>query len=91
MKGEVEFEALRIEAPQGTCFHDAAHPRLHGAGQALPAVLDNLFGDVKSVSCIAATHIPERVDEAGSPTSRPPTMRPMPPSSSKAASSPTST
>jgi predicted dehydrogenase len=28
-------------------------------------VLDNLFGDVKSVSCIAATHIPERVDEAG--------------------------
>ena len=28
-------------------------------------VLDNLFGEVKSVSCIAATHIPERVDEAG--------------------------
>ncbi len=28
-------------------------------------VLDNLFGAVKSVSCIAATHIPERVDEAG--------------------------
>jgi predicted dehydrogenase len=28
-------------------------------------VLDNLFGSVKSVSCIAATHIPERVDEAG--------------------------
>lgn len=28
-------------------------------------VLDNLFGTVKSVSCIAATHIPERVDEAG--------------------------
>src|SRR5499427_843126 len=27
-------------------------------------VLDNLFGQVKSVSCIAATHIPERVDEA---------------------------
>ena len=28
-------------------------------------VLDNLFGKVQSVSCIAATHIPERVDEAG--------------------------
>src|SRR4029077_12418734 len=28
-------------------------------------VLDNLFGAVKSVSCIAPTHIPERVDEAG--------------------------
>jgi predicted dehydrogenase len=26
-------------------------------------VLDNLFGAVRSVSCIAATHIPERVDE----------------------------
>src|SRR5215475_8667235 len=28
-------------------------------------VLDNLFGTVQSVSCIAATHIPERVDEDG--------------------------
>ncbi|HVH03648.1 MAG TPA: Gfo/Idh/MocA family oxidoreductase [Amaricoccus sp.] len=28
-------------------------------------VLDNLFGEVKAVSCIGATHIPERVDEAG--------------------------
>ncbi|MGL4966938.1 MAG: Gfo/Idh/MocA family protein [Inquilinus sp.] len=28
-------------------------------------VLDNLFGEVKSVSCLGATHIPERVDEAG--------------------------
>jgi len=28
-------------------------------------VLDNLFGDVKSVSCLGATHIPERVDEQG--------------------------
>jgi predicted dehydrogenase len=28
-------------------------------------VLDNLFGDVKSVCCIAATHIPERWDESG--------------------------
>jgi len=28
-------------------------------------VLDNLFGPVKSVSCVGATHIPERVDEAG--------------------------
>ena len=28
-------------------------------------VLDNLFGAVKSVSCIGATHIPERWDEQG--------------------------
>jgi predicted dehydrogenase len=28
-------------------------------------VLDNLFGRVQSVSCLGATHIPERVDEAG--------------------------
>ena len=30
-------------------------------------VLDNLFGAVKSVSCIGATHIPKRWDEAGKP------------------------
>jgi predicted dehydrogenase len=30
-------------------------------------VLDNLFGQVQSVSCIAATHIPQRWDEAGKP------------------------
>lgn len=28
-------------------------------------VLDNLFGEVKSVSCIGATQLPSRVDEAG--------------------------
>ena len=28
-------------------------------------VLDNLFGNVKTVSCLGATHIPSRVDEAG--------------------------
>jgi len=28
-------------------------------------VLDNLFGEVKAVSCIGATHIPKRVDEQG--------------------------
>jgi len=28
-------------------------------------VLDNLFGEVKSVSCIGATHIPQRWDESG--------------------------
>jgi predicted dehydrogenase len=28
-------------------------------------VLDNIFGNVKAVSCLGATHIPERVDEAG--------------------------
>lgn len=30
-------------------------------------VLDNLFGKVRSVSCLGATHIPRRVDERGSP------------------------
>lgn len=28
-------------------------------------VLDNVFGKVKSVSCLGATHIPERIDEQG--------------------------
>ncbi len=30
-------------------------------------VLDNLFGAVQSVSCLGATHIPQRLDEAGKP------------------------
>ena len=30
-------------------------------------VLDNLFGEVKSVSCLGATHIPKRWDENGKP------------------------
>lgn len=30
-------------------------------------VIDNLFGKVKSVSCLAATHINERIDEQGEP------------------------
>lgn len=30
-------------------------------------VLDNLFGPVQAVSCLGATHIPERRDEAGRP------------------------
>ena len=30
-------------------------------------VLDNLFGQVKSISCVGATHIPRRWDEAGRP------------------------
>jgi predicted dehydrogenase len=30
-------------------------------------VLDNLFGAVKSVSCLGATHIPQRWDERGKP------------------------
>ncbi|WIY53066.1 Gfo/Idh/MocA family oxidoreductase [Devosia sp. YIM 151766] len=28
-------------------------------------VMDNLFGEVQAVSCLGATHIPERVDERG--------------------------
>nr|WP_145163884.1 Gfo/Idh/MocA family oxidoreductase [Paenibacillus terrae] len=30
-------------------------------------VLENLFGEVKAVSCLAATHIPKRLDEQGVP------------------------
>ncbi len=30
-------------------------------------VLDNLFGEVKAVSCLGATHIKRRLDEAGKP------------------------
>jgi predicted dehydrogenase len=30
-------------------------------------VLDNVFGKVKAVSCLGATHIPERIDEQGKP------------------------
>jgi predicted dehydrogenase len=30
-------------------------------------VLDNLFGEVKAVSCLGATHVPKRWDEAGRP------------------------
>jgi len=30
-------------------------------------VIDNLFGEIKSVSCLGATHIPQRWDEAGKP------------------------
>jgi predicted dehydrogenase len=30
-------------------------------------VIDNLFGEVKRVSCLASTHIPERIDEQGKP------------------------
>ena len=48
-------------------------------------VLDNLFGEVKAVTCLGATHIPTRVDEAGKPYAATPTTRPTPPSSSRAA------
>lgn len=30
-------------------------------------VIDNLFGEIKSLSCLGATHIPERWDEQGQP------------------------
>ena len=30
-------------------------------------VLDNIFGKVKAVSCYGATHVDERLDEAGKP------------------------
>ena len=30
-------------------------------------VIDNLFGPIKRLSCIAANHVPERIDEEGAP------------------------
>ncbi|MFO6421714.1 Gfo/Idh/MocA family protein [Hylemonella sp. W303a] len=45
----------------------------HGGGMILDMmchwryVLDNLFGEVKSISCLGTTHIPQRWDEAGKP------------------------
>ena len=46
-------------------------------------VLDNLFGEVKSVSCLGATHIPQALGrERDRSTRRPPTTRPTRPSSS---------
>ena len=30
-------------------------------------VIDNLFGKVKAVSCLGATHLPKRIDERGEP------------------------
>ena len=30
-------------------------------------VVDNLFGDIKAINCLASTHIKERVDEQGKP------------------------
>lgn len=30
-------------------------------------IIDNLFGKVKGVSCLASTHVPERIDEQGNP------------------------
>ena len=54
-------------------------------------VLDNLFGEVKAVSCLGATHIPSASTRTASPTRPTPTTPPTPPSSSRAASSRTST
>ena len=44
-------------------------------------LIDNLFGAVKSVNCLGATHIGRRIDEAAVNTPAPPTMPPTPPSS----------
>ncbi len=30
-------------------------------------VIDNLFGDIKALSCMGATHVKERIDESGNP------------------------
>ena len=54
-------------------------------------VLDNLFGTVKAVSCLGATHIPQRWDEAASLTTARPTIPPTRRSNWKAASLRTST
>ena len=53
-------------------------------------VLDNLFGEVKAVSCLGATHIPDALGRDGKPSRPMPMTPPMPPSSSRAASSPRS-
>ncbi|BEP43325.1 hypothetical protein GmRootV15_39140 [Variovorax sp. V15] len=47
-------------------------------------VLDNLFGEVKSVSCLGTTHIPTRWDEAGKPYEATADTRPTPPANSPA-------
>ena len=48
--------------------------------------IDSLFGEVKSVSCLGATHIPERIDENGQALqAATPTTPPTPPSSSRTA------
>ncbi len=52
-------------------------------------VLDNLFGEVQSVCCLGATHIPERWDERGQRIAPPPTTPRTRCSSSTAASSAT--
>ena len=54
-------------------------------------VLDDLFGAVRTVYTLGATHIPERVDEPGASTNAPPRTPPTRPSSSRAGSSPSST
>ena len=47
-------------------------------------VLDNLFGNVKAVSCLGATHIPAALGRSrASPTTARPTIRPTPPSNSE--------
>ena len=33
-------------------------------------MIDNLFGDVKSVSCLGATHIPQRWDDSRQPNEK---------------------
>ena len=50
-------------------------------------VIDNLFGEIKSVSCLGATHIPDAGTSRGGPTDAPQMIRPTPHSSSKTASS----
>ncbi|MGN6584329.1 MAG: Gfo/Idh/MocA family protein [Rhizobiaceae bacterium] len=64
------FEGDWGQAPQRPSWNYRAED---GGGMILDMVchwryvLDNLFGEVKSVSCVGATHIPERVDEKGRP------------------------
>ena len=48
-------------------------------------VLDNLFGEVESVSCLGTTDIPSAGTRTARRTRRPPTTPPTPPSASRAA------
>jgi predicted dehydrogenase len=46
-------------------------------------VIDNLFGEIKSVSCLGTTHITKRRDEKGKDYKSPPMIRLMQPSNLK--------
>jgi len=69
-----EFGYWVFEGDQVTCQRPSWNYRREDGGGIIidmhchwRYVLDHLFGGVKSVSCLAATHVPKRWDEAGKP------------------------